>query len=102
MQSIRDTETHPARKSIRFGLSRQIALLLVSAFAPARAQDSVAKLPAVVTITRDVGRSALDLPFAISETRPDSARPGQLHTMVDQTLFMLPGVTVSNRTNPSQ
>ncbi|HEY2378878.1 MAG TPA: TonB-dependent receptor [Gemmatimonadaceae bacterium] len=66
------------------------------------AQDSVARLPAVVTITRDVGRSALDLPFALSETRPDSARPGQAHLLVDQTLFLLPGVTVANRTNPSQ
>ncbi|HKW48606.1 MAG TPA: TonB-dependent receptor [Gemmatimonadaceae bacterium] len=73
------------------------------AFAPTRAQDTiVAKLPPVVTITRDVRRSALDLPFAISETRPDSARPGQTHLNVDQALFMLPGVTVANRTNPSQ
>ena len=67
-----------------------------------RAQDSVAKLPPVITVTRDVGRSALDLPFAITETRPDSARPGQTHLLLDQTLFLLPGVTVANRNNPSQ
>jgi len=67
------------------------------------AQDTVVhRLPPVITITRDVGRSALDLPFAISEARPDSARPGQLHTLLDQTLFLLPGVTVANRNNPSQ
>ena len=76
--------------------------LVVSASCAAAAQDSVAKLPPVVTVTRDMGRSALDVPFAISETRPDSARPGQVHLSLDQTLFALPGVTVSNRNNPSQ
>jgi len=80
------------------------AILLASlvALVPARAQDSVAKLPPVITVTRDVGRSPLDLPFAITETRPDSARPGQTHLLLDQTLFLLPGVTVANRNNPSQ
>jgi len=77
-------------------------VLCAVAGSSAMAQDSVAKLPPVVTITRDIGRSALDLPFAISETRPDSARPGQTHLLVDQTLFLLPGVTLANRTNPSQ
>ena len=62
----------------------------------------MARLPPVVTVTRDIGRSALDVPYAISEIRPDSARPGQTHLLVDQTLFLLPGVTVANRTNPSQ
>jgi iron complex outermembrane receptor protein len=70
---------------------------------PARAQDTLArKLPPVVTVTRDVGRSPLDLPYAISTVRPDSVLPGQTHTFVEQTLSLLPGVTVANRTNPSQ
>ena len=59
-------------------------------------------LPPVVTVTRDVGRSPLDLPYAISSLRPDSLAPGQTHTLVEQTLALLPGVTVANRTNPSQ
>ena len=79
-----------------------ILLLCTIAFASARAQDSIPRLPPVVTVTRDIGRSALDVPYAISEIRPDSARPGQTHLLVDQTLFLLPGVTVANRTNPSQ
>ncbi|HKN66260.1 MAG TPA: TonB-dependent receptor, partial [Gemmatimonadaceae bacterium] len=79
-----------------------ILLLGVVALAQANAQDSIARLPPVVTVTRDIGRSALDVPYAISEIRPDSARPGQAHLLVDQTLFLLPGVTVANRTNPSQ
>jgi iron complex outermembrane receptor protein len=82
--------------------------LIIAAAAPAfalaaRAQDSTPrKLPPVVTVTRDVGRSPLDLPYAISSTRPDSLLPGQTHTLVEQTLSLLPGVTVANRTNPSQ
>jgi iron complex outermembrane receptor protein len=60
------------------------------------------KLAPVVTVTREKGRSPLEVPFAVSTTQPDSARPGQKHTLLDETLFLLPGVTVSNRNNPSQ
>jgi iron complex outermembrane receptor protein len=55
-----------------------------------------------VTVTRDVGRSPLDLPYAITSLRPDSLSPGLTHTLVEQTFALLPGVTVANRTNPSQ
>lgn len=69
-------------------------------------QDSMAhsiqRLAPVVTVSRDVGRSVLDLPYAITSVRPDSLRPGQQHLSADQTLFGLPGVVVANRTNPSQ
>ena len=87
-------------------LARSVAALIVyslAATAPSRAQDTIPyRLPPVVTVTRDVGRSTLELPFAITSTQPDSARPGQPHTMLDQTLFLVPGVTVGNRNNPSQ
>jgi iron complex outermembrane recepter protein len=80
-----------------------VVLVLAAAGRAAGAQDSVAaKLPPVVTVTRDVGRSPLDLPYGIASLRPDSLAPGQLHMNVDQTLSLLPGVTVANRTNPSQ
>jgi iron complex outermembrane receptor protein len=76
------------------------ALVVTSSLA---AQDStVRRLPVVVTVTRDVGRSPLDLPYAISSLRPDSVVRGQTHTFVEQTLALLPGVTVANRNNPSQ
>jgi iron complex outermembrane receptor protein len=68
----------------------------------AHAQDTVARRLPPVTVTRDVGRSPLDLPYAITSLRPDSLAPGQTHTFVEQTLSFLPGVTVANRTNPSQ
>ncbi|HEY9229714.1 MAG TPA: TonB-dependent receptor [Gemmatimonadaceae bacterium] len=75
----------------------------VAAFAAlAGAQDSVARRLPTVTVTRDVGRSPLDLPYAITGLRPDSLAPGQTHTFVEQTLSFLPGVTVANRTNPAQ
>jgi iron complex outermembrane recepter protein len=81
-----------------------VALLVAST---ARAQDSSrvkapARLPTVVTVTRDVGRSPFDLPYAITTIQPDSLTPGQTHTFVAQTLSLLPGVTVADRTNPSQ
>ena len=79
------------------------ALAALAAFSAARAQDTIPRrLPPVVTVTRDVERSPLDLPYAITSVRPDSAVPGQTHTFVEQTLTLLPGVTVANRTNPSQ
>jgi len=84
------------------GRSRIAALLVCAGAASLGAQDSLARrLPAVV-VTRDVGRSPLDLPFAISSVRPDSVAPGSAHTLVDQTLVLVPGLSVSNRNNPSQ
>lgn len=68
----------------------------------ARAQDTVARRLPPVTVTRDVGRSPLDLPYAITGIRPDSLAPGQTHTFVEQTLSFLPGITIANRNNPSQ
>jgi len=76
---------------------------VVAAGLPLAAQDTLPRrLPPVVTVTRDAGRSPLDLPFAISSTRPDSLVPGLTHTLVEQTLALLPGITIANRTNPSQ
>ena len=70
--------------------------------APLRAQDSVPRRLPPVVVTRDKARSPLELPYAISSVRPDSLSPGQPHTMPEQTLYLLPGLTVSNRNNPSQ
>jgi len=83
--------------------------------APARAQqdsvqrDSVRRdtvtqrlAPVVVTVTREAARSPLELPFAITAARPDSMRPGLRNTRIEETLLLVPGVTVANRNNPSQ
>ena len=60
------------------------------------------RLAPVVTVARERGRSPLALPFAVTTVQPDSMRPGQLHTQLDQTLLLVPGVLVQSRDNPSQ
>src|ERR1044072_6985874 len=82
-------------------MRKSVLFLLIAA--PVGAQDtSVAKLPPMVTVTRQPARSPMDLPFGISTTTPDSLRPGQTHVAADQALALIPGITVANRTNPSQ
>ena len=79
-----------------------LALLAASA---AAAQDPAAPTtlpPVVVTVTRDVARSPLELPFAITRVVPDSLRPGHRNLAADETLMLIPGVSVANRNNPTQ
>jgi len=68
------------------------------------AQDTAATrlAPVVVEVGRGAHRSPLDLPFAVTVQTPDSLRPGQRHLALDETLWLIPGLTVSNRNNPSQ
>ena len=68
------------------------------------AQDTAATQlkPVVVEVGRGAHRSPLDLPFAVTVQTPDSSRPGQRHLSLDETLLLIPGLTVSNRNNPSQ
>src|SRR4026209_2580615 len=70
----------------------------------ARAQDTTATRlePVVVEVGRGARKSLLQLPFAVTVQTPDSARPGQRHLSLDETLWLIPGLTVSNRNNPSQ
>ena len=70
----------------------------------AHAQDTaVARLEAVVVeVGRGAHRSPLDFPFAVTVQTPDSTRPGQRHLSLDETLWLIPGLSVSNRNNPSQ
>jgi iron complex outermembrane recepter protein len=69
-----------------------------------RAQDTAAtQLPVVVVeVGRGTHGSALDMPFAVTIQTPDSMRPGQRHLSLDETLWLVPGLSVSNRNNPSQ
>src|SRR4030081_2862013 len=68
------------------------------------AQDTAATrlAPVIVEGGRGTPGSALDLPFAVSVQTPDSTRPGQRHLSLDETLWLIPGLSVSNRNNPSQ
>ena len=80
------------------------AALLVPARADGQQRDTAAaRLPAVeVTVSRERGRRPLELPFAITALRPDSARPGQRLVGLDEALFLVPGVAATSRSNPTQ
>ncbi|MEP6732388.1 MAG: TonB-dependent receptor [bacterium] len=67
------------------------------------AQDSVrAKLPTVrVTATREGPRAPLELPYAVTVTRPDTLAALR-RAGVDELLFAVPGVLLANRQNPAQ
>ena len=71
---------------------------------PASSQDTAATRlePVVVQVGRGVHRSPLELPFAVTVQIPDSLRPGQRHLSLDDVLWLIPGLSVSNRNNPSQ
>jgi iron complex outermembrane recepter protein len=85
-----------------------VAALVVGA--GAGAQDTAAarrdtvthRLAPVVTVARDVGRSPLVIPYSISTIRPDSARPGQAHTLLTESLFQVPDVFTADRDRPAQ
>src|SRR4051812_27880657 len=70
----------------------------------AGAQDTTATrlAPVIVQVGRGAGTSVLELPFAITVQTPDSTRPGQRHLSLDESLWSIPGLSVSNRNNPSQ
>ena len=75
---------------------------LLPCISPAQDTAATRLQPVIVEVGRGAHRSPLDLPFAVTVQRPDSARPGQRHLSLDETLWLIPGLTVSNRTNPSQ
>lgn len=56
----------------------------------------------LVTVTRITGRSVLGSPYAVTIVRPDSARPGQRHSSIEETLAFIPGLSAISRNNPAQ
>ena len=79
------------------------AVTLVAPGAAAQDTTTAARLPTVqVTVTRETARSPLELPYAISVTQPDSLRPGSRQLALDELLLLIPGISVSNRNNPTQ
>lgn len=85
------------------------AAALVSLLVPAAlaGQDSTRGIqkpalpPVRITATREGPRAPLELPYAITLTRPNSL--AALKRMgVDELLFAVPGVSLANRQNPAQ
>src|SRR5215211_5775558 len=68
----------------------------------ARGSSPAAALPTVrVTATREGPRAAIELPYAVTLTRPDSL--AALRRLgADELLFAVPGVALANRQNPAQ
>ena len=66
------------------------------------ARTAPAALPAVrVTATREGPRAPVELPYAVTLTRPDSL--AALRRLgADELLFAVPGVALANRQNPAQ
>src|SRR3954471_4530478 len=90
---------------MKSGLTIALAgVLFAGAAAPTRAQDTATTRlqPVVVEVGRGTRKSLLDLPYAVTAQTPDSMRPGQRHLGLDEALWLVPGLTVSNRNNPSQ
>lgn len=106
MNEDRGSGKHCERSAVR-GLARLLpsssvlVLFAVSAGAQEQAAPTILP-PVVVMVTRDVARSPLDLPFAITRIVPDSLRPGTRNLSADETLMLVPGVSVANRNNPTQ
>src|SRR5678815_861025 len=88
------------RCSIPLGLA--ISVLGTAAYAQDSTSSKTTLDTVFVTVTRGLSTTPLDAPFAMTVLRPDSARPGQRHTALDETLSLIPGLTAVNRTNPSQ
>jgi iron complex outermembrane receptor protein len=66
------------------------------------AQDTTAALPTVrVTATREGPRAPIELPYAVTITKPDSLAAVR-RLGVDELLFAVPGVALANRQNPTQ
>ena len=77
------------------------SLVLVPALAVAQDSARVA-LPTIrVTATREGPRAPLELPYALTQKRPD-ALASLRRAGVDELLFAVPGVTLANRQNPAQ
>src|SRR5882672_4855630 len=80
-----------------------VALLVRPAMGAA--QDTTRARPALppvrVTATREGPRAPLDLPYAVTLTRPDSLAALK-RLGVDELLFAVPGVALANRQNPAQ
>src|SRR4029078_4309620 len=63
------------------GLTASVGRAQDSTRAPALPLDTI-----IVRVTRGVGSSPLDAPFAMTILRPDSARPGQRQPALDRSL----------------
>lgn len=65
-------------------------------------QDTAAVRIGQVTVTREAGRSILEIPYALSRIDLTEDRIGSRRSSLAEILYAIPGVQVWNRFNPSQ
>src|SRR6478752_8258321 len=93
----------PSTPLVRRAIAAALPFAALATTSPLRAQDTTrARLPVVeVTATREGPRAPMELPYAITLTRPDSLA-AMRRQGVDELLFAVPGVALANRQNPTQ
>ena len=90
------------RPVVPFNATLVIGALMLSSDALCAQDSARTALPTVrVTATREGPRVSLELPYAVTITRPD-ALAALRRAGVDELLFAVPGVTLANRQNPAQ
>src|SRR5256885_11625704 len=89
-------------RSLAVAVASVIPLLPGAHGLGARATAATCLAPVVVEVSRGARRSLLELPYAVTVQTPDSLLPGQRHLSLDESLWLIPGLSVSNRNNPSQ
>jgi iron complex outermembrane receptor protein len=80
-------------------------LLLLAGLSPAGAQvpDTATRLaPIRVTVSRDAARPTLELPFGLTRIGLETEREATRRASLTEVLLFVPGVTISNRFNPTQ
>jgi iron complex outermembrane receptor protein len=91
-------QAHPRQAARVF-----LTLVAMPAVSAGQVPDSAATLERVrVTVSRDAARPVLELPFAVSRLELDSTRNATRRSSLTEALLFVPGVTVSNRFNPTQ
>ncbi|MFN8573659.1 MAG: TonB-dependent receptor [Gemmatimonadaceae bacterium] len=84
---------------------RIVALLMLAAVPVASAAQDSAQTqlaPVRVTVTREVARPALEVPFAVSRVDVSTNRVAVRRANLTDLLFAIPGLTASTRYNPTQ
>ncbi|HWP03012.1 MAG TPA: TonB-dependent receptor [Gemmatimonadaceae bacterium] len=87
------------------GYARLGACLVVTAAVlpgASSGQDTAAVRIGQVTVTREAGRSILEIPYALSRIDLAEDRIGSRRSSLAEILYAIPGVQVWNRFNPSQ
>lgn len=100
--TFRAVHRFPSLDTINLPIGSLVALALVPIAVAAQDSSQTRLAPVRVTVTRDVARPPLDLPFAVSRVDANTNRIGIRRANLTELLFGIPGLTASTRYNPTQ